>query len=109
MLVSFHISFRHRQAVLEVLDSIAPKDRHKVNLNDPAKCIVVQAVDGGGFSLQKQEPRQPGECAMVWFEHCTALGALVQPQVCLCYGEVLTAMRSKEKVQFECTDHAGQN
>eukprot|EP00435_Cladocopium_sp_Y103_P027390 s3499_g6.t1 len=31
-----------KEAVLEVLDSIAPKDRHKVNLNDPAKCIVVQ-------------------------------------------------------------------
>ncbi|CAJ1336757.1 unnamed protein product [Effrenium voratum] len=31
-----------KEAVLEVLDAIAPKERHKVNLNDPAKCIVVQ-------------------------------------------------------------------
>jgi len=31
-----------KEAVLEVLDSIAPKDRHKVNLNDPEKCVVVQ-------------------------------------------------------------------
>eukprot|EP00913_Durusdinium_trenchii_P017071 g16055.t1 len=33
-----------KEAVLEVLDSIAPKERHKVSLNDPAKCVIVQVT-----------------------------------------------------------------
>ncbi|CAE7332110.1 Thumpd1 [Symbiodinium necroappetens] len=31
-----------KEAVLEVLDAIIPKGHHKVNLNDPAKCILVE-------------------------------------------------------------------
>jgi len=31
-----------KEAVLEVVDEIVPKGRHKVNIGDPAKCILVE-------------------------------------------------------------------
>lgn len=31
-----------KEGVLEVIDSIVPKGRHKVSINDPAKCILVE-------------------------------------------------------------------
>eukprot|EP00933_Yihiella_yeosuensis_P023533 TRINITY_DN18335_c0_g1_i1.p1 TRINITY_DN18335_c0_g1~~TRINITY_DN18335_c0_g1_i1.p1 ORF type:complete len:312 (+),score=99.47 TRINITY_DN18335_c0_g1_i1:202-1137(+) len=31
-----------KEAVLAVIDEIVPKDRHKVSLNDPVKCIMVE-------------------------------------------------------------------